>query len=426
MLTAIQTERSVSKPWLFALASLGSALEFYDFVVFVFLTGVVATVYFPPTMPLWSRQVQSYALFAVGYFARPLGGIVLAHLGDIRGRKSTFQLSVLLMAIPTLLIAVLPTYKTIGVAAPLILMFLRIVQGIAIGGEAPAGWVYVAEQADDRRRGLAVGLLTSGLTVGIFFGSVVTTLLNRFFTPLQIEQGFWRLPFALGGVFGLTTVFLRRWLSETPVFKDLRARNALAKGVPLRTILSSCGGAFVRAVLLTWMLTAAIVVLLLMSPTLFHSLFELPIRMIQTGNLLATAALCLSTIMFGAAYDRFGTKRVASISIALFVLSSYALYLCAGHHPQYFIGLYGIAGLLAGCIIVAPLEMVGLFPPALRITGFAASYNIAYAVCGGVAPLAVAALTHYSSLAASDYIAVASSMGLVAVLTSGKTAHLAH
>src|SRR5580704_12463387 len=137
------------------LASIGGALEFYDFVIFVFFTSVIARIFFPPYLPEWVRQVQSFGIFAAGYFARPLGGIVLAHFGDTRGRKRVFTASVLLMA--------LPTFASVGIAAPLLLLLMRIVQGAALGGEIPGAWVFVAEHAANRKSGLAIGLLTSGL-----------------------------------------------------------------------------------------------------------------------------------------------------------------------------------------------------------------------------------------------------------------------
>jgi MFS family permease len=183
-----------------ALASLGGALEFYDFVIFVFFTSVLGRLFFPPGIPIWSRQLQTYALFAAGYFARPVGGLIMAHFGDTQGRKRMFTLSIALMAAPTLLFAVLPTYRTVGILAPMILLLLRILQGAAIGGEAPGAWVFVAEHARAGRTGLAVGMLTSGLSFGLLLGSIVASALNILFTPAQISAGWWRAPFVLGGL----------------------------------------------------------------------------------------------------------------------------------------------------------------------------------------------------------------------------------
>lgn len=137
------------------LSALGGALEFYDFIIFIFFAKVLGELFFPPGIPEWTRQLQTFGIFAAGYLIRPLGGIVMAHFGDLSGRKRMFALSIGLMALPTLAIGVLPTYAQIGVAAPLLLLTMRLLQGAAIGGEVPSAWVFVAEHVPARRRGLA-------------------------------------------------------------------------------------------------------------------------------------------------------------------------------------------------------------------------------------------------------------------------------
>ena len=144
------------------LAALGGALEFYDFIIFVFFAAVVGALFFPADIPEWLRQVQTFGIFAAGYLARPLGGIVMAHFGDLVGRKKMFTLSILLMAVPTLAIGLLPTYESMGIIAPLLLLLMRILQGAAIGGEVPGAWVFVAEHVPVRRIGIACGTLTAG------------------------------------------------------------------------------------------------------------------------------------------------------------------------------------------------------------------------------------------------------------------------
>lgn len=211
-----------------ALAALGGALEFYDFIIFVFFAAVVGALFFPPDMPEWLRLVQTFGIFAAGYLARPLGGIIMAHFGDRIGRKRMFSLSILLMALPTLAMGMLPTYQTIGIAAPLLLLLMRVLQGAAIGGEVPGAWVFVAEHVPPQRIGFACGVLTSGLTSGILLGSLVATWLNSWLTPQEVLAGGWRIPFFLGGLFGLMAMYLRRWLHETPVFLAMQARRALA------------------------------------------------------------------------------------------------------------------------------------------------------------------------------------------------------
>jgi MFS family permease len=204
-------ELSTSEVRVLWLASIGGVLEFYDFVIFVFFATTIGKLFFASSLPDWVRQAQTFAIFAAGYLARPIGGIVMAHFGDTRGRKRMFTLSVLLMAIPTLLMGLLPTYQSIGVAAPLLLLLMRIMQGVAIGGEAPGAWVFVAEHARRGRVGFAVGLLTSGLSFGILLGSLMATCLNQVFSQTQITAGAWRIPFLIGGMFGFIAMWLRRW-----------------------------------------------------------------------------------------------------------------------------------------------------------------------------------------------------------------------
>ncbi|HET6195259.1 MAG TPA: MFS transporter, partial [Acetobacteraceae bacterium] len=217
-----------------ALAALGGALEYYDFIIFVFLAAPIGRIFFPPETPDWLRLLQTWGLFAAGYLARPLGGVIMAHFGDRDGRKRMFMLSVLLMAVPTLLIGLLPTYADIGYAAPLALLLLRLLQGAAVGGEVPGAWTFVSEHVPPRRVGFACGTLTAGLTVGILLGSLIAGVLNKVYSATELQAWAWRIPFLIGGVFGFFAVFLRRLLAETPVFEELRRRRALVEGLPLK------------------------------------------------------------------------------------------------------------------------------------------------------------------------------------------------
>jgi MFS family permease len=398
-----------------ALASLGGALEFYDFIIFVFFTTVIGKVFFPASLPDWMRQIQIFGIFAAGYLARPLGGIVMAHFGDMRGRKRMFTLSVLLMAIPTLLIGFLPTYESIGIVAPLLLLVMRVMQGIAIGGEAPGGWVFVAEHARPGQVGFAVGLLTSGLTCGILLGSLVATILNMAFSQAQIASGFWRIPFVIGGAFGFIAMLLRRWLEETPVFEEMRRRAEVSRELPLRTILRSYGRSIVASVLSTWTLTAAIVVVILMTPSLLQNLFGLSPHDALLANLAGTAALCVSTVMIGAATDRFGMRRVSIPLFLLLIAATYGLYVAAERLPSAILPLYVLAGIGAGGVVLTPILMVQMFPPPVRFTGVSFSYNIAYAVFGGFTPLLISWLVHLNQLSPAHYVAIVTVVGFVAI-----------
>ena len=138
-----------------SLAALGGALEFYDFIIFIYLAEQIGALFFPASTAPWLRELQTWGVFAAGYFARPLGGVIMAHFGDKTGRKRMFTLSVFLMAVPTLLIGLLPTFAQIGYLAPIALLVLRIVQGAAVGGEVPGAWTFVAEHVPVTRTAFA-------------------------------------------------------------------------------------------------------------------------------------------------------------------------------------------------------------------------------------------------------------------------------
>ena len=404
-----------------ALASLGGVLEFYDFVIFVFFAGTIGHLFFPPDQPDWLRQVQAYGLFAAGYLARPLGGVVMAHFGDTAGRKRVFTLSVLLMAIPTLLIGLMPTFDRIGSLAPLLLLVMRLLQGAAIGGEAPGGWVFVAEHAPIGRTGLALGLLTTGLTGGILLGSLVAALLTVLVGQTAMLAWVWRVPFLLGGVFGLGAMVLRRWLGETPVFEAMRAQAGAdawhRKGLPLSRVLSGHRPAVLLSMACTWMLTATIVVVILMAPALLNKQHAIPAAQAQLAGLFASASLCLSAVAVGAATDRWGLRPVALAVVPLLILAGYGLFgLADAAAPRMLLLLSGLAGLTAGSVSLVPVAMVQLFPPAVRFSGLSFSYNVAYAVFGGITAPLVSWLGTLDPLAPAHYVAAVALVGLAALL----------
>ncbi len=396
-----------------SLSALGGALEFYDFVIFVFFATVLGKLFFPPDLPEWLRQLQTFGIFAAGYLARPLGGIVLAHFGDLLGRKRMFTLSIFMMAVPTLLMGLLPTYAQIGVWAPLCLLLLRVIQGAAIGGEVPGAWVFVAEHVPTRHIGFACGTLTSGLTIGILLGSLVATLINQLFSPQELLDFAWRWPFLLGGVFGLFSVYLRGWLQETPVFAELQLRRALADEVPLKAVLRDHRPAIVLSMLLTWVLSAAIVVLILMTPSVLQSAYGFAPTQTLQANSLAIMFLSIGCIGAGVLADRFGPGWVLMLGSLLLAALTWNFYSHMATRPDLLLPLYALTGLAVGMIGAIPLVLVKAFPAAVRFSGLSFSYNLAYAIFGGLTPMAVAYLLKFSALAPAYYVVALCMLGLL-------------
>jgi MFS transporter, MHS family, proline/betaine transporter len=395
------------------LAALGGTLEFYDFIIFVFFAVVIGQLFFPPDMPDWLRQLQTFGIFAAGYLARPLGGIVMAHFGDLFGRKRMFMLSIFLMAVPTLAIGLLPVYADIGNWAPLSLLALRVLQGIAVGGEVPGAWVFVAEHVPPRRVGFACGTLTAGLTGGILLGSLVATAINKLYAPADLLTQGWRVPFIIGGMFGLLSAWLRQWLHETPVFREMQARQALASELPLKTVIQAHRPAVILTMLMTWLLSAAIVVMILMTPPLVQKLYAIPAAIALQANSIATLFLCLGCVVFGGLADRYGAGRVLMAGCAMLGITSALFYQQVRVAPQNINELYALCGFFVGVIGVVPSVATMAFPPVVRFSGLSFSYNIAYAVFGGLTPVAVIKLLQFDSMAPAHYVEALSAVGVL-------------
>ncbi len=386
------------------LSALGGALEFYDFIIFVFFATVIGHLFFPPEMPDWLVMIQTFGIFAAGYLVRPLGGIVLAHYGDRYGRKRVFAFSILLMALSTLGMALMPTYATIGVAAPILLIILRMLQGAAIGGEVPGAWTFVAEHVPFRRVGLACGFLTSGLSFGIMLGSLIAFAINSLFTPEDVAGYAWRIPFLLGGIFGLIAVYLRRWLEETPIFMEMKKSKSLTDKLPLGLVLKHHMRGVIISALLTWVLSAAIVVTTLMTATFLQKLYGYTPTQALAGTSFGTLFLIFGVIIAGALIDRIGSGLFFMGASIFFGIATFTFYSYAVTSLQTMFVLYGVMGLSVGMAGAVPYVMVRAFPASVRFSGLSFAYNVSYAVFGGLTPIGVTTALAINPMAHAWYL----------------------
>jgi len=394
------------------LAALGGALEIYDFIIFVFFALTLSQLFFPPEMPEWLRLLQSFGIFVTGYLARPLGGILMAHFADRLGRKKVFSLSILMMALPCLLIGIMPTYAQIGYWAPLLLLVLRVLQGAAVGGEVPSAWVFVAEHAPVGHRGYALGFLQAGLTFGYLIGALTATFLAQAFTPAEILDFAWRYPFLLGGVFGVIGVWLRRWLSETPVFMAMQAQRDAAVELPLRTVLREHRLAMLPAMLLTCVLTSAVVVFVVITPTMMQKTFGMTASHTFALSALGIVFLNIGCVLAGLLVDRIGAWRTVMLYSLLLPLGIGVLYGCLISGGNW-IGLaYAIAGLSCGVVGAVPSVMISLFPARVRVSGISFTYNIAYAAWASITPLLLIGLMPWSPWICVIFCAVMGAVGV--------------
>lgn len=391
------------------LSSLGGMLEFYDFIVFVFFTSVISSLFFPSTLsPFWA-SMNTYGAFAAGYFARPLGGIIMAHFGDKSGRKKMFMLSILLMVIPTFVLGLMPTFESIGYAAPIILLLVRILQGIAIGGELPGAWVFVYEHSEAKSLGFYLGIFTSAVVSGILLGSIVTLAVNASFSQEEIREYAWRIPFILGGVFGIISLFLRKFLNETPVFQEILAMRQ-TQNFPIKEVLKTSQFSVIKSFFSTWILTGCVVITVLLTPNLLGEVFHLnPISKV-IYQIIAIFFLASGNVFAGIISDRLGLARASMLfGIALAVcalgfyygVSVYGGNIASGDaiqsgsfgHNEFgamfdvLLLLYYLMAFSAGLMVFTPIVMVQSFPAAIRYSGISFAYNISYALFGGLTPI---------------------------------------
>ena len=407
------------------LSSLGGILEFYDFIIVFFFAKIISQHFFPAGIGEFWAMLNTYGTFAAGYLARPLGGVVMAHFGDKFGRKNMFMLSIALMVIPTFSLAVIPTYETIGYAAPLFLILVRICQGIAIGGELPGAWVFIHEHAPAGHKNAFVGFLTGCVTGGILLGSFVALLMNFIYTPAELSDWAWRVPFVIGGVFGLISIYLRRFLQETPVFKKMRESKALAK-FPLEEVVKTSRFGIWISMFITWVLTGCIVVFILLMPgvvggVLGFSPFET--TYFQMGGLVCIVSSCWLT---GRLADKHNPSTLCILFSAGFAVSSVAffslLYTAVPVVSEVVLAYFATC-FFAGIMNFCPIFMCDVFPARIRFSGISFAYNIAYALSGAFTPqlsfaLHAYAKTHPDTLGAMGLSAYIVFLALVSIGTA--------
>lgn len=396
-----------------SLSSLGGTLEFYDFIIFVFFAPMISSLFFPSTLGTFWSMLNTYGAFAAGYFARPIGGIVMAHFGDKKGRKNMFMLSILLMVIPTFLLGLLPTYESIGYFAPIILVIVRILQGIAIGGELPGAWVFISEHIPRQNLGIGIGLLTASVVGGILLGSLVTLGINLYYTDSELIEYAWRFPFILGGIFGIIAIFLRRYLKETPVFKEMQESNKLSN-LPIKDVIQSSKIQIFISILLTWILTGCVVILILIIPNFMQKIPDISKIDIQIIQMIGIFALSSGCVFCGFLDDRFSMSRNLQVLSIIFMITSFVFfyYLKEQNSISLIAISYIIDSFFAGVMMnFAPLAMVRLFPSKIRFSGVSFSYNISYALFGGLSPILALSLNNYDSMFLGYYFIFLGLMG---------------
>ena len=366
---------------------IGNLLEWYDFAVFGYFAPFISAQFFPTDDPV-SGLINTFGVFAAGYFARPIGGVLFGQIGDRFGRKRALQLSIFLMAVPTTLIAFLPTHAQVGVLAPVLLVILRLAQGISVGGEFIGSCCYLVESAPPGRRGLFGSWSTFGTVGGMLVGSAVATLIQDLLSTDQIHAWGWRLPFLGGLLVGVVGWQMRRGTEETPEFARLQGAGQIEQ----RPALQALREMPVRVLQLAGIVLlfgVSIYTLFVWMPTYLMHFVIPPVPHALLINTLCMVLLIATMPIAGLLADRFGYKRILGAGALVTGVLVYPLFrwIDSGTMVATAVALAIFAlinGLLQGAM---PVAMAELFPARLRYSAMAIGYNFALAIFGGTAPL---------------------------------------
>lgn len=372
--------------------AIGNALEWYDFALFGYFAPVLGTLFFPSESRLASL-LQTFGVFALGFVMRPLGGVLFGHIGDRLGRKQALTYSTLLMAIPTTLIGLLPTFEQIGIWAAVLLTLTRILQGLSVGGEMIGSISFLAEEAPPGRRGFFASWAGVSGCSGSLMGSGVAALFHATLSNEQLMSWGWRVPFLFGVAVGLIGFWLRHGVSESSSFEQAKEAGALAR-TPLFEAFRHNFRPIVATFFLALPFTVGFYLPFVWVSTWLTQVRKPPVPDALTAN---TIALALSTFLLpfsGALSDRIGRKKVYIAGALAVVILTYPIFLImeAGTFASALQGQILFALCMAPTGGSLPALLVELFPTRTRFSGIAIGYNLNVALLGGTTPLVATAL----------------------------------
>ncbi|EMH4161113.1 MFS transporter [Pluralibacter gergoviae] len=408
-------------------AATGNFVEWFDFAVYGFLATLIAKQFFSDSLPQ-GALLQTFAVFAVAFALRPLGGVIFGMLGDKLGRRRILSLTVLLMAASTTVIGLLPDYAAIGIWAPLLLTLARCVQGFSAGGEYAGACAYVMEHAPNHRRAWYGSFVTVSTFSAFAAAAVLTFGMDAALTAEQMSAWGWRIPFLAAAPLGLIGVYLRLRMEETPAFRAARAEAGSAPHAKLGETLRQQGGAmlrlgaFISLTALTFYMFTTYISTFLQLEGHFSRASAL---LVCTAGLLFAAALCP---LAGRLCDRIGRRKTIALTGLWVILSVYPAWQLAASGTLWaaIVGdmMLAVGAVLSGVVTAALLSET--FPTRARYTASAITYNVAYTVFGGTAPLMATWLISVtgSSSAPAFYLAAVALLALAGGLSLRETSRI--
>ncbi len=375
-------------------AALGNAMEWFDFGVYSYIAVTLGKVFFPSGNPT-AQLLSTFGAFAAAFLVRPLGGMVFGPLGDRVGRQKVLAVTMIMMAAGTFAIGLIPSYATIGVWAPVLLLAARLVQGFSTGGEYAGASTFIAEYAPDRRRGFLGSWLEFGTLAGYIGGAGLVTLMTALLSDGDLMSWGWRIPFLIAGPMGIVGLYLRMRLEETPAFAAEVAKAETARPkVPLREMVTGQWRALLLCVGLVLVFNVTDYMLLSYMPSYLTSELEYD----ETHGLLVVlgvmALMMVVQPFAGALTDRVGRRPVIAAGCAGFLLLSVPALLLIREGSLLAVALgMGALGMLLVCFTASmPSALPALFPTRVRYGSLSIGFNVSVSLFGGTTPLVVTAL----------------------------------
>ena len=388
----------------------GNVMEWYDFAVYGFFASIIGVHFFPSENPAISL-IAAFGAFAAGFLVRPLGGLLIGRIGDKIGRKRAMVISVMAMAVPTVLIGLMPTYQTIGMAAPVLIVVLRIVQGSSVGGEYTSSLIFLAEHAKPGRRSRISIWGMWGATAGTLLGSAIGALISDVLTADQLLNWGWRVPFLMGSLVAITGYLIRRSIHDTaPVG---------ASKTPIQDTFGKHKMPVIKLALVNVGFGVAFYAAFVYSVTYIKTIDKLPESIALNLNTLSMVILLALLPASAWLSDRFGRKPLIVLGSALLTFGAIPIFHLLHTTDPVVIFLGELSFVIAIAIMAGGLVAtnVELMPAAIRCTGLAFAYNASIGFFGGTTPMIVAWLIHTTGDPMSPAYWVAAA-GLISLLTA--------
>ncbi len=392
---------------------IGNGLEWFDFTVYSFFAVIIAKLFFPTGNELTSLLL-AVATFGVGFFMRPVGGILLGIYADRVGRKAALSLTILLMAAGTTLIGLAPTYEQIGLFAPLIIVVARLLQGFSAGGEMGSATAFLTEYAPLKQRAYYSSWIQASIGVAVLLGAAVGTFVTSSLSPEALAGWGWRLPFLLGIIIGPVGYYIRHHLDETPTFLEAKDKT----DSPLKEIISNFPRETLASFSMVILWTVCTYVLLFYMPTYSIKVLKLPQSTGFIAGMMGGLCIMVFAPIVGRIADRFGRRGLLSGAALLILLLAYPMFAYINATPGLFSLLifqlvFGILiATYTGPILAAFSE---LFPAKVLSTGLSVAYNLAVTIFGGFASFFITWLIAAtgSTMAPAFYVMIAAAISLV-------------